>query len=211
MVIYKITNKVNGKIYIGQTVRSMKVRLMEHKRPSKNSLLAKSMRRYGIENFKVELIDEAYTIEELNNKEIYYIKKFNCIYPNGYNLCCGGGNTEGYKYTSIARSKMSSSRKGKYTGENNHFYGKKHTEETKKKMKDAFKDKEFYAKRCEHLSKVRYIGGKRVRNIDTGEIFDTIKDACISIGKTEKETTHISRVCRGKRRTCFGYRWEYVD
>jgi group I intron endonuclease len=91
--IYIIKNKINNKVYIGQTKRTLKVRFNGHKTKSKDdskSAIHNAMRLYGVENFFIELVCECSTIEESNEKEIQYIKKFNSISPHGYNILEGG-------------------------------------------------------------------------------------------------------------------------
>ena len=93
MIIYKITNLVNQKIYIGLTTCPLKERWMGHLHCVKSDprYLYRSMRKYGIENFKIEQIDETDDLQELGRLEAYYIEKFNSRDPNvGYNLCAGG-------------------------------------------------------------------------------------------------------------------------
>ena len=100
MIIYKVTNQINGKIYIGQTTKTAEQRLKKHwseancaERPENyfhNALL-----KYGIENFTIEVIDEANNLEELNEKEIYWIAYYNTYKGFGYNCNAGGGNSRG--------------------------------------------------------------------------------------------------------------------
>lgn len=207
MIIYKIQNKINGKIYIGQTVRTLKERIEEHKR-NKKSKISKAIKKYGINNFDIQVIDEVNTIEELNQKEIYYIKKYNSI-NNGYNLCDGGNNTKGYKHTEQAKEKMKKNH-GRYYKKDNHFFGKHHTEETKQKMKEQWhKDKDKYEKRIKHLKEVRYDNSRKVRCVTTGETFNSIKSACKKYNISD--VSYISRVCRKKRKSCFGLVFEYID
>lgn len=69
--IYKITNNINGKIYIGQTIGAIEKRFAEHKNAAKNGCryaLHRVIRKYGIENFSIEEIEQC-PIEELDNKE----------------------------------------------------------------------------------------------------------------------------------------------
>ena len=98
--IYCITNKINGKQYIGQTIQNPDTRWYQHKNSAKNNshdyYLYRSMNKYGIENFFFEIIEKC-NKEELSNKEKEYIKKYNTYRyspnSNGYNLTLGG---EGY-------------------------------------------------------------------------------------------------------------------
>lgn len=85
MLIYKITNKINGKVYIGQTIRSLKKRFNEHCN-NKKSTISKAIQKYGKENFTIEEIDGANNQSELNYKEWLLIYKFNSLTPNGYNI-----------------------------------------------------------------------------------------------------------------------------
>lgn len=97
--IYKITNLINNKIYIGQTIYSIEERWKAHctcvKYNNHHSLFHNAIRKYGEENFKIELIDTADTFEELNEKEIKYIKEYNSLTPNGYNMTEGGQGVKG--------------------------------------------------------------------------------------------------------------------
>lgn len=98
--IYKIYNDVNDKVYIGQTTRSIKKRWAAYKCNVKNRTdnlaIHNAMRKYGIELFHIELI-ESYNFNtkeelkrELDAKEKFYILKYNCRIPNGYNITDGG-------------------------------------------------------------------------------------------------------------------------
>lgn len=206
MIIYKITNNVNGKIYIGQTIRTLEERFTEHKR-NKKSLISKALKRYGIENFTIEQIDTAESIDELNELEFKYIREYDCITPNGYNQCEGGGNTFGYHHSDESKQKMSQNKKGKYTGEENHFYGKHHTEEARRKMSESRKGRIIDDEWKQHLSEASTVK-RQVQNLDTGEIFNSIREAAEYYGLKD---THISRVCKGKRNRTGGFRWKYVD
>ena len=93
MGIYKITNKINGKTYIGQSV-NIERRFSEHKVSSHNpkSLIHKALNKYGIENFEFSIVDECEE-NQLDEKEIFYIKQYNTSAPNGYNVQFGGNDT----------------------------------------------------------------------------------------------------------------------
>jgi group I intron endonuclease len=104
--IYKITNKVNGKVYIGKSKNPEK-RWNEHKREARNngsSHLYNTMRKIGIENFNFIIIEECG--ENWQEREIYYINKYNSIKPNGYNLAPGGESGPGLKGFDNPKSKL---------------------------------------------------------------------------------------------------------
>lgn len=98
--IYKITNLLNNKCYIGQSINIEK-RWYEHRYKafayndiSFNSPLHLSFRKNGLENFSFEVLEECLN-EELDIKEKFYIEKFKSIVPNGYNISSGGQATRG--------------------------------------------------------------------------------------------------------------------
>lgn len=91
--IYIIRNTINSKVYIGQTKVSLKLRFQNHlsaARNGKDYVIGKAIRKYGEENFYIELLEE-YTIEELNERERYWISYFNSTDNKfGYNISIGG-------------------------------------------------------------------------------------------------------------------------
>lgn len=94
MYIYKITNLINGKAYIGQTINNISARFREHCKPSRTgvSAISKALEKYGKENFTLELLYTASNIQELNDKEQEFIRSTKSMAPNGYNLTTGGYN-----------------------------------------------------------------------------------------------------------------------
>lgn len=86
--IYKITNKVNGKSYIGQTRYTVEFRWRQHQHKKDNTYFHNALYKYGIENFTVETLEEC-NVEDLDSKEIFYIAKYD-TFKNGYNLTIGG-------------------------------------------------------------------------------------------------------------------------
>jgi len=97
MIIYKCTNQINKKSYIGQTTKSLQERKDWHFQDQKYglseySLLAQAMYKYGWENFTWEILTEVSSQDELNNAEVFYIAKEKTLFPNGYNKSKGGKN-----------------------------------------------------------------------------------------------------------------------
>ena len=93
--IYKIINLINNKIYIGYTSQNINARFSQHKSDSlnnrDNSILHKAIKKYGAENFKIEVIEEFdENKKEWQSLEKFYIKEFQSLIPNGYNILEGG-------------------------------------------------------------------------------------------------------------------------
>lgn len=124
-IIYKATNQLTGKSYIGQTNQSIQTRKTEHKYNAKNNIYCsyfhRSIRKYGWDNFQWEVLCECASREEMNEKEMYYIKELDTFGSNGYNLTFGGDGQNGSQW----------------------WLGKKHTEESKKKMRESGKNKKL--------------------------------------------------------------------
>ena len=127
MIVYKATNLVNNKIYIGITTKALSVRIKGHINDSikPKYFFQRAINKYGRENFNWEIIDQAETLEELRSKEIEYIKNYNSTDKNiGYNITNGGAG--------VALS-----------GPKNYMYGKKRTEEQNEKSRQRLKGKTY--------------------------------------------------------------------
>lgn len=120
--IYKITNKINGKVYIGQTSETFRKRYLRHLLDVRNNSkyhFHLAIKKYGDENFTKEILEEdiphasCLKSKELiiDIKEKEYIKKFDS-YHNGYNMTVGGSGVFGYKHTDEIKSKLSSIQMG---------------------------------------------------------------------------------------------------
>lgn len=136
MYIYKTTNLLNGKIYIGKRVYRKKD---DKWYLGSGIYLNRAIKKYGRENFKKEIIEWCNDKTHLNKREIYWIKQFNAINPKiGYNLSLGGdgGNVGKEAYIKIG----------------NKLRGKKRPKEFGEKISKALKGK---PKSKEHIEKVR--------------------------------------------------------
>jgi len=113
MNIYKITNLINGKIYIGQTIRTLQERFKEHcrERRNKNHMpIVRAIQKYGKDNFKIELMKKCKSLEEMNYYEMLFILFAKQNLEGCYNIFIGGGNK---KHTEEIKRKMSLAKKGK--------------------------------------------------------------------------------------------------
>lgn len=112
MQVYRITNKLNGKMYVGQTTETAAIRFKNHccVKSGTISAIKSAIQKYGRDNFSLLVLSECTTIAQLNDAEIYWIEYYQSIAPNGYNFASGGNG--GGKHSSVSRLKMSKARKG---------------------------------------------------------------------------------------------------
>ena len=144
--IYKITNTVNGKSYIGQTRHDVeKTRIRKHLNGSGNRIIKQTAAKYGEDAFVFEILHDGIIPEFLDDLERKAIAKFNTLSPHGYNLTDGGG---GGTHSEESRRKMSEAHKG----EKNHNFGKSHSEEHRRKMSQAHKGKKMSAESRRKMS-----------------------------------------------------------
>ena len=101
--IYKIQNKVNGKIYVGQSI-NITERWEQHKSRAYingdtgyNQPIHQAFRKYGLNNFVFEVLEET-SFNQLDEREQYWIKELNTLSPNGYNIENGGRKNKGVTY-----------------------------------------------------------------------------------------------------------------
>lgn len=89
-IIYKITNLLNGKVYIGQTIRSLKDRYSQHKYKTSSSPIHLAIKKYGHQNFIIEELEQC-PINLLDEREIFYINQYKSYCKRyGYNISRGG-------------------------------------------------------------------------------------------------------------------------
>jgi group I intron endonuclease len=144
MIIYCAKNLVNRKLYIGYTTKKLSERIKQHLNKSKNKknkhyfyLFQEAIRKYGIENFKWEILCECSSIQECCEMEKFYIKTLNTISPKGYNLTEGGN---GGIQSEETKEKISNSLKNYYSN-NEHPISKIPTEKRKEMALKSWESK----------------------------------------------------------------------
>lgn len=201
--IYKITNTINDKIYVGKTHNSLEKRWKEHLRDSVrffNRPLYSAMRKYGTYCFKIELIEEC-ARDDSEEREKYWIKYYNS-FGDGYNATLGG---DGKTYIdSVAVMNL--------------WFEEYNEKQIAEKLNIC----------VDTVSNILYDNGltskeikkrglkvieKEVVQIDptTNEIlnvFPSIAEAYRQLGK--RHSGHIAAVCQGKRKTIYGFKWKYL-
>jgi len=201
--IYKITNKINGKIYIGKTEKSIERRFKEHcaefaKARSKDRPLYRAFNKYGIENFSIELIEITDIPEE---REMFWIN-FYQSYQKGYNATLGG---DGKAY--IDKSQILP------------LYAQGlNSKQIAEQIGCCREIVLRFLRACGLSTKenANKISQKKVVCIETGVVFDSVSAASmflVSINNKDCDPkmygTHISACCRGKRKTILGYSFKY--
>lgn len=154
MIIYKATNKINGKKYVGQTVFSLEKRRCQHINDALSNkdtyYFHNALRKHGPDNFEWTILHECGVIEELNMLEMYYIRLYN-TFEKGYNLTLGGDGMVGFEHSEESKKKMSDAQKGS----KNHNYGKTFSEKHRRKMSEAQVGKYFSEKTRKKISRAR--------------------------------------------------------
>lgn len=216
--IYKITNLINGKVYIGSAVNIQKRWRREKQGKEINIYFVRALKKYGIENFKFEILEECEK-EKLIEREQYYIDKYylnkkgKFIKSRGYNINPIAGSTLGYKHTKTTKKMLSESHKGKNIGEKNYWYGKNRTGEngpnfgrhfsdiTKRKMSEASKcEKNSQAKlNWNIVNEIRKLWGTRGwKQILLAEKYDLSREAISNIVNNKRWINKNYKVVKSK-------------
>lgn len=201
-VIYKITNQINNKSYVGKTTTSLKQRMRSHK--CADTVIGNAIRKHGWENFSVEVIEECETKEQLNEREIFWIAELNCKTPNGYNRSDGGDGPTGYSHSNETRAKLSAAGKGKKKSPEHRAKigagnrGKKQTPEAKAKLAAARMGKSLTTETKSKLISVAHRSKSSYKNL-----IAEMNNHCLSymsLGKLLDVTkAAISAKMRGKK------------
>jgi len=113
--IYCITS-ISGKQYIGQTKATIDKRWKMHNCNNNNTVMGKAIKKYVVSYFSIIVLDKANTKKQANILEAFYIKKFNTLIPNGYNMSeAGGGCVPGFKHTEKVKKEISDTKKIYYS------------------------------------------------------------------------------------------------
>lgn len=204
--IYQITNNVNGKIYVGKTVKNniqerWKEHLKDYKKPRcEKRPLYDAMNKYGSENFSIKELEEC-SLEELNEKEIYWIAKLGS-FKHGYNATAGGDGKHYANYDliySLFLEGYNCSEIKRLTGYDNST------------IRVALDNKGISMEERYRQSRKLNRNGKPVAKIDpiTNEIIEIYP----SISEAERQngnSKHIGHVCRGQGNSCKGYFWKFI-
>jgi group I intron endonuclease len=198
--------KQNGKVYIGQSNCSLKRRSgNKGSKYKKCPKFYKAIQDYGWDNFDHIVLYENLTLDEANKLEDELIEQYDSI-NNGFNAVRGGRNhlwSDEYKQQMRERN----------LGEKNPNYGKPRSEETKRKIGEANKISQLGKHHSEETKMKMSESHKKnipILCIETQKIYKCPIDAAMDVSNT-KNSGHITEVCKGKRKTAYGYHWQYLD
>lgn len=194
-IIYMHKNKINGKVYIGQTKQQPEKRWKNGEGYIDSPRFYNAIKKYGWENFSHKILIDNLTLEEADIQESYYIKLYKATDERyGYNINEGGGSHARGKQLSILISKGQ-----KKNWQNN----------LQRKIKQSNKLKEQWKKQ-EYREK--FIGqnngnSTQLKCIETNMIFKTVKEAA-QWAKTSRQ--NISGCLAGRQNTAGGYHWQKI-
>lgn len=221
----------NGKKYIGITQQKLERRWRNGLGYVRNTYFYRAIQKYGWENIDHTVICVCETLEEANKLEAKLIAEYKSNDPHyGYNISGGGDGKDrvaestrqlrseqmkgrfageknpnyGRKHTEAERRVMSEKTKGKFIGEKSPKYGKHPSEETRRKMSEARKASPLVQ---EHMKKMNMAKAKRVLCVETGAVYESARDVARKEGYS---CGNISAACRGVYAKAYGYHWEYV-
>jgi group I intron endonuclease len=162
MIIYKTTNLINGKFYVGQDSKNDPDYL------GSGVLIKKAIEKYGRENFKKEVLEQCITKEKLDERETYWIDVFNSTNLEiGYNILKIGNSSLGYKHVDETKKKMKESRRGRKLSESHKknisksSIGRKVSEITRQKISKKLKG---ITRTEEHILKISQANKGKIRS-----------------------------------------------
>lgn len=223
--IYMHINKVNCKVYIGQTCQEPEKRWGKdgikylHKKNGKyhHPHFANAIQKYGWDNFEHIILADGLTQNQANVMEEFLIKCLDSTNPKkGYNIRFGGDN---HKLSEETKKKIGAKHKG-----NKYNLGKHHSEETKKKIAESHKGEKNYnygkhltEEHKQHISESNK--GKKntwqskavIQLTKNDEIVNIFESALEAERQTGIFNTCIIAVCKGKRKSAGGYHWKYYN
>jgi len=165
MIVYKTTNLVNNKIYVGKDKKN------NPKYLGSGKIFRQALLKYGVENFKKDIIEFCDSVESLNKQEIYWIAKLNARDRNvGYNISSGGefGDTITFNPNkALICAKISKANKGK-----------KRTDETKKRLSDALMGHAVNENTRQRVRETRISLKGKCSTITKEKLKNILKDRC---------------------------------
>lgn len=203
MIVYSATNKVNNKSYIGQTGYTLEFRRKVHLDNSKsgrdNLYFYNAIRKYGEDNFVWQVLCKCSTKQELVKMEMYYIRYYSTVIPNGYNLTFGGEGNLGWKPSEETRLKWSKMNKGRNKGKTwEEMYGEEKAKKMKEHCSKVFSGRVISEEQKQKLSVVNK--GKKLSVETKRRIGDSVRGQ----KRTRETKEKMSKNQLGKKNSFYG-------
>ena len=223
--VYKITNKVNNKAYIGISINEpTKGRIQNHLSGRGNRIIARAVKKYGKDAFTYEVLEADVFDEFLPDLEVFYVAHFNTVCPHGYNLTHGGEGAG--KFSEASRRKISEAKRGRSLSVehrrkisegnrgktmsaearrkmseaqkgNQRFLGKTHSSETRRKISEANRGKKRSAEARRKMSEAQKGKKRKPCSAETRrKLSEANKGKTLSVEHRRK----LSEVQKGKTR-----------
>lgn len=238
--IYLVTNLINGKHYVGVTSQGVETRFKEHlwdAHKGSKTIFHNALRKYGVENFRLEILESNISPECAGEREQYYIRAYDSYYVSrkGYNMTEGGNGTVGYVFTDEVKQKLSEASKGrKFSAQRNEklrqaMLGREIRPEWREAIRQSRlgkykgQDNAFYGKHHSEATKQQIReknSGDKVLQLDLEgnivnefyNLMDAGRWAAENASKAKYTTcaTRIREVCLSSNKKCtaYGYRWQ---
>lgn len=214
--IYKITNKLNGKAYIGKTLNNVETRWQQHIRESNKEIsserpLYRAIRKYGVKNFIVEILEEV-SEDVVNEKEIFWINYYN-TYQKGYNATKGGDGKSFLDFEKIINDYNSLKNMREVAKLNNcsiDSVSKILARSSIPTLSGGEATKNTHGKKIDMLDKntqevlLSFLTQADAARYVMENKYSNIADLRAAVGR-------IGQVCRGNRKTFAGFKWRYSE
>ena len=210
--IYIIKNLINNKVYIGQSI-DIKARWEKHKKSNDNCAIHKAFKKYGLNNFSFEVIEECLP-ELLDERETFWIKEYNS-YEKGYNMTLGGGG-------SLKKAVQCFDELGRFVKEYNSI---------SEAALDTNTSSEKIIAVCQHYPQRFYAGNFQWKYSDdkttaiqprekqkskeiyqfnlNGEFIQKFSSLTTAANSLKVDKSKICACCHGRQKTAYGYQWSY--
>ena len=205
--IYCIKNNINGKCYVGKTLKSPKERFSEHlydayKPTEENRPLYRAIKKYGEDNFSLQILEEC-ADELASEREMWYIEKLE-TYAHGYNATIGGDGKQLFDHE-VIKAQLKAGLSQKFVAE----------------LNGCSTDLIRWIRKTNNIplktdrrqpSIAAYIedGVEVGVFISTREAFRFLQEIGITTARTDG-SAHIADVCKGKRQMAYGFKWKYIN
>lgn len=205
--IYCIKNNINGKCYVGKTLRSPEERFLEHlcdsrKQTHENRPLYRAIKKYGEDNFSLQVLEEC-ADKFASSREMWYIEELK-TYACGYNATVGGDGAQLFDHN-VIKTQLEAGLSQKFVAELNGC-----SIDLVRQIRVANDIPLTKVRKQPSVIAYTKDGAEVGAFISAGEAFRFLREIGITNAHSDGGT-HISAVCNGQRKAAYGFKWKYID